>query len=165
MIHFSNYESFILYFGTDLERSENIKAANEVVETKWRSGLYWEFHMFVVFNYTVKTKLLSLPSNSLQSQRFLQRKHPLMSNCKKLPQIQWVSIKHATKFDRKLSRKKYGNFTLHRLLCVVRKLGSLIKTRHSLPWSDITSLLLVIHKTFKCVQPTVCVSSNKSGTG
>ena len=25
----------------------------------------------------------------------LQRKLPLMSNCKKLPQIQWVSIKHA----------------------------------------------------------------------
>lgn len=37
----------------------------------------------------------------------LQRKLPLMSNCKKLPQIQWVSIKHAPSLtDRELEREE-----------------------------------------------------------
>ena len=107
---------------TDWVRSG--KPANEVVETKWKflsSGLV-QTESFTCLLYLIiqlRPNFCLCPAIPYNPNgNFLQRKLPLMSNCKKLPQIQWVSIKDAaTNFDRKLCCKKYGKFTLP-LLCI-----------------------------------------------
>ena len=50
--------------------------------------------LYLIIQFRLKFCLCSLVRNN-PTGNLLQRKLPLMSNCKKLPQIHWVSIEHA----------------------------------------------------------------------